>query len=53
MVLSLVKQGNINVNFGKTKRKLMSISVMGVKLWNQSDANVRNVKTINNFKAHN
>jgi len=31
----------------KTKRKLMSISIMGVKLWNQLDANVCNVKTIN------
>jgi len=44
------KKGNINVKFYKTKTKLMSISIMGVKLWNQLDANVRNVKTINIFK---
>ncbi len=31
----------------KTKRKLMSISIIGVKLWNQLHANVQNVKTIN------
>jgi len=41
------KKGNFNVTFFKTKRKLMSFSIMGVKLWNQLDANVRNVKTIN------
>ena len=28
----------------------MSISMMGVKLWNQSDRNVHNVKTNNIFK---
>jgi len=28
----------------------MSISIMGVKLWNQLDAYVHNVKTINIFK---
>ena len=25
----------------------MSISIIGVKLWNQLDANVHNIKTIN------
>jgi len=28
------KKGNFNVKFCKTKRKFMSISIMGVKLWN-------------------
>ena len=32
------------------KRKLTSISITGVKLWNQLDANVHNIKTINIFK---
>ena len=44
------KKGNINVKFCNMKRKLTSISIMGVKLWNQLDANVHNVKTINIFK---
>jgi len=30
-----------------SKRKLMLINIMGVKLWNQSNANVHNVKTTN------
>ena len=42
-------KGKFNVNFCKTKRKLMSISIMGVKIWNQL-VNVRNVKIINIFK---
>jgi len=41
------KKGNFTVKFCKMKGKLMSISIMGVKLWNQLDANVCNVKTIN------
>ena len=28
------------------KRNLMSISIMGVKLWNQLDVDIHNVKTI-------
>jgi len=44
------KKGNFNVKFCKTKRKLIPISIMGVKLWKQLDANVHNVKTINIFK---
>jgi len=32
------------------KIKLMSVSIMGVKLWNQLDAIVGNVKTISIFK---
>jgi len=32
------KKGNFNVKFCMTKRKLMSIRIMGVKLWNQLDA---------------
>ena len=47
MISGVVKKGNFNVKFCKTKIKLMSISIMGVKLWSQLDANVRNVKTIN------
>ena len=31
------------------KRKLLSV-IVGVKLWSQLDANVRNVKIINIFK---
>ena len=31
-------------------RKLTSISIIGVKLWNQLDANVHNVKTTTKFK---
>ena len=42
------KKGNFNVNFCDKKRK--SVSIMGIKLWNQLDANVRNVKIINIFK---
>ena len=38
-----------NVKFCKTKR-LMSISIIGVKLWNQLDANLHNVKRIKLFK---
>ena len=30
---NLVKKGNFNVKFCKTKRKLMPISIMGVKFW--------------------
>jgi len=33
-----------------TKTTLMSISIMGVQLWNQLDANVCIVKTINILK---
>ena len=44
------KKGNFNVKFCKTKRKLIPISIMGVKLWKQLDANVHNVKTINILK---
>jgi len=44
------KKGNFNVKFCKMKRKLMSISIIGVKLWNQLGANVCNVKTIIIFK---
>ena len=44
------KKGNFNVKFCKTKRKLMPSNIMSVQLWNQLDANVRNVKTINIFK---
>jgi len=40
------KKGNFNPECCKTKTRLLSISIMGVKLWNQLDANVRNVKTI-------
>ena len=36
------KKGNYNVKFCKTKRKLMSICIMDVKLWNQLDGNVKN-----------
>jgi len=35
------------VKYCKKKRKLMSFSIIGIKLWNQLDGNVRNVKTIN------
>jgi len=45
-----IKKGNLNVKYFKMKRKLMSISVMGVKLWNQLYVNVYNVKTINILK---
>jgi len=41
------KKGNFNVKFCKAKRNLMSFSIVSFKLWNQLDANVRNVKTIN------
>jgi hypothetical protein len=44
------RKGNVNVTFCKTKRKLMSISIIGAKLRNQLHANVQNVKTINMFK---
>jgi len=44
------KNGNFNVKFRKTKRKLTSVSIMGVKLWTQLDTNLHNVKTINIFK---
>ena len=37
------KKGNFNVKFCKTKRKLLLISIMDVKLWNQLDVNVCNV----------
>jgi len=40
------KKGNFNVKFCKMKRKLMSISIIDVKLWNQLDATVHNFKTI-------
>jgi len=33
-----------------TKTTLLSISIMGVQLWNQLDANVANFKTINILK---
>jgi len=35
------------VNGCKKKNVLMSVSIIGLKLLNQLDANVRNVKTIN------
>ena len=41
-----IKKGDFNVTFCQMKRKLMSISIMGVKLCNHLYANVRNVKTI-------
>ena len=41
------KKGNFNVKACKKKRTLISISIKGVKLWNQLDANVCNVKTFN------
>ena len=41
------KKGNFNIKFGKTKKMLISISIMGVIILNELDANVRNVKTIN------
>ena len=45
------KKGNLNVKFVRqNKRVNMSISFIVVKLWNQLDANFRNVKTINIFK---
>jgi len=40
------KKENFIVKLCKTKRKLISISIMGVKLWKQLDVNVCNLKTI-------
>ncbi len=44
------RKGNFNVKFCHTKRKAMSISIIGVKLWNQLDINVHNIKSTNTFK---
>ena len=35
MVPGLVKKEDLNVKFCKTKRNLISISIIGVMLWNQ------------------
>ncbi len=44
------KSGNFDVKYCKTKMKSMTISIKGVKLWNELDNHLHNVKSIHLFK---
>ena len=38
------------INIDRTNLKPLSVSVVGAKLWNELDSNLRNIKTILQFK---
>ncbi len=46
-------KGNFDVKFCRTKVKSMTISIIGVKLWNDLDKHIREVDTIVRFTKNN
>ena len=48
--LICVKKKDFVQNYTRTNLKAMSVSVVGAKLWNELDSNLRNTKTILLFK---
>lgn len=45
-------KGNFNVKYCRTKLRSLNISVKGVKLWNNFDTDVHNIKSVKLFKKH-
>ena len=44
-------RGNFNVNFCHTKLRSMSISFVGVKLWNQLSVKLRDAVSVSQFRS--
>ena len=42
--------GNFDISYCRTKLRSMTISIVGVKLWNSINVNFRNTNTISSFK---
>ena len=43
-------RGNFDLKFCRTKIRSMSISIRGVKLWNELNSNYHNIKSLSSFK---
>ena len=51
-LFNMCKKKDFVQKYTRTNLKAMSVSVVGAKLWNELDSNLRNIKTILLFKKN-
>ena len=51
-LFNMSKKKDFVQKYTRTNLKAMSVSVVGAKLWNEPDSNLRNIKTILLFKTN-